>query len=137
MSEVAAKKRSLGDTLLLWGTAFVVAFLGVGYFLLGDSLHISKKLLLYAALNGAFCLLVVWRFRAWFRYRGLRVLLPLWIVGHLLVYGFLAYVNVNFFFYIFSFPAEVAVMRWIELRRAAIRREKELERINHRAGLEN
>ncbi|PYU38492.1 MAG: hypothetical protein DMG54_29935 [Acidobacteria bacterium] len=137
MSEVAAKKRSLSDTLLLWGTALVVAFLGVGYFLLSDSLHISKKLLLYAALNGAFCLLVVWRFRAWFRDRGLRVLLPLWLVGHLLVYGFLAYVNVNFFFYIFSFPAEVAVMRWIELRRAAIRREKELERINHRAGLEN
>ncbi len=137
MSETAAKKRSLGDTLLLWGTALVAAFLGVGYFLLGDSLHISKKLLLYVALNGAFCLLVVWRFRAWIRDRGLRVLLPVWLVGHLLVYGFLACVSVHFFFYIFLFPAEVAVMRWVELRRAAIRRMKELDRINHRAGIEN
>ena len=65
------------------------------------------------------------------------MLLPLWIVGHLLVYGFLVYVNVNFLFCIFLFPVEVAVMRWIELQRAAIRREKELERINRRPGLEN
>lgn len=126
MAQVATNKKPLSDTLLLWGTGVLVAVLGVGYFLIGDSLHVSKKLQLYVALNAGFCILALWRFRSWFRRPGLRLLLPIWLVGHLLVYGFLVYAGFNFLFYIFLFPLELAAMRWIELRRAAIHRQKEL-----------
>lgn len=126
MGQVATNKRPLSDTLLLWGTGVFVAVLVVGYFLIGDSWHVSKKLQLYVALNAGFCILALWRFRSWFRRPRLRFLLPIWLVGHLLVYGFLAYAGFNFLLYIFLFPVEMAVMRWIELRRAAIHRQKEI-----------
>ena len=129
MTQVPTKreKRALRDALALWGTGILVAVLGVGYFLVGHDLRISKKLLLYVAFNAAFCLLVVWRFRGWFRHKGLRFLLPAWLVAHLLIYGLLAYADFSFLFYVLLFPLEVSVMRWIEFRRAAIRRERELK----------
>lgn len=135
MTQVPTKreKRALRDTLALWGAGILVAAIGTGYFLIGQGLLISKNLLLYVALNAAFCLLVVWRFRGWFRHKGLRFLLPAWLVAHLLIYGFLAYLDFSFLFYILLFPVEVSVLRWIEFRRAAIRREMELKHHNQNA----
>ena len=121
------RKRTLGDALLLWGAACFVAVLIVGFFLAGDNFDVPKKLQLYIALNASFCLLAAWRFRGWFKLRAHALFLIFWLVAHLMVYAFFAYVNLNFFFYIFLFPVELSVLRWIELRRAAIHREKELK----------
>lgn len=126
-----AKERTLRDAFLLWGAACVVGVLIVGFFLVGDSLHASKKLQLYAALNGVFCLLALWRFRGWLKHRAQALLLIFWLVAHVLAYAFVAYLGLNFFFYVFLFPLELYVLRWIEKRRTAIHREKELRHVDN------
>lgn len=133
MSQGAQKKRPLSDTLLLWGTGILVCIFGVGFFWAGNSFHIPKRWQFYVGMNAAFCALVLWRFRTWFRHSGLRFLFPVWLVGHLLAYGFLTHAGFNVLLYVILFPAEVTVMRWIELRRAAIHRQKELGQADRNA----
>ena len=126
MVDQEKSKRTLIDSVLLWGTACAVATLGVGFFLIGDELHFQGKWRLYLLLNAAFCAVMVWRFRLWFRHGGLGLLLIAWLVAHLLVYGLLTKINFNMFFCIFFFPAEATVLIAVTQVMRARHREKEL-----------
>ena len=122
-------KRSLADSVVLWGTACLVVGLGVGFFWVSDELHFEGKWRLYLLLNVGFCGVVIWRFRTWFNHWGSGLLLTAWLAVHLVVYGFLTRLDFNLFFCIFLFPAEAMVLLAVGQVVRARHRENELRQV--------
>jgi hypothetical protein len=124
-------KRPVADSLMLWGTAGVVIGLGAVFFWLSDELNLSGRWRLYVLLNFAFWSIMFWRFRSWLHDRSYCPLLIAWLFVHLLVFGFLTYLDFNPVADVFLFPTEAAILIAVGQMLRAKRREKEVHHLKH------
>jgi hypothetical protein len=106
MTDVGNSSSRVKDSILLWLTGILVLATGLAFYWLTDKLQFTGKWRLYVLLNSAYCAVVVWRFRSWFKHVDSRLLLLSWLPLHWVVYGFLTRRNFNMFNCIVLFPAE-------------------------------